>query len=527
MSVNINIDTNILSECPICLRPMLQFVIMADGCAIHRICGEEYITKTFQPKGLRTNLPLQNNNLIDNNYANNLIKHLIETTESLNDYVIDLTDDEIYDLKKFITTSPKMMNLLSDRLHVLNKFYLTEITTAMNNSNEIKAVSLLESFLKLPNMNASTFINIPDEKSDTLLIRACRERMSRMCLRLLECENININHVNNVGNNALLYASGLAIFNVVKKLVHLGANPNFSNPIGITPFLFACSIFNEKSISNALFLYEYVNDINQQANNGFTALVCACYHKNISIVDKLLSNPTIKVNLKDNYGKTALYYACSNKLEDIACRLLLMDDNINETNNDNHIYFMIACKNNMKKLCKLLLSGPTINLNLKDNTNNTALHYACFYKLENIACRLVSIVNNINEINDAGYSPLMIACIAGMKKLCKLLLSIPTIKLDLIDNNGKTALHYACSNKLESIACKIVSMVDNLNDIDNEGRTPLMLACTNRMEKLCKILLFNPTIKLNMKDVFGNTALHYAYSNKLENIAQRIESLII
>lgn len=446
-------NTDILLNCLICLRPMLQSVIMADGCAVHRMCGKQYFAKITHSnkKGLRTNLPLQNENLLDNYYTNDLIKYFIESSNQLNNYVIDLTDDEMNDIKIFISSSPKIITLLFDRIHVVSMFYLTDIFTAIDEFDEITALSLLENLLKLP--NASTIINIPNDHSYSLLILAAYKKMSRVCLRLLECKNIDINYVDNVGDTALICISDYGFFDVVKKLVCLGADVNHSNSIGNTAFLVACwgkDIMSEKT---ALFLYNYVQNINHQNNNGVTAISLALKYKKISIIDKLLDNPLIDPNYKCINCVNLSYWACDNDMEYIAYKLALMSNDLNEINNDGQSLLMRACINNMKKLCKFLIFNPTVKLNQIDNFGKTALHYACSNKLENIACRIVLMSKNINEIDVKGRTLLMHACINNMETLCKVLLNKPysILSLNLKDKYGKTALAYALKNKNNAI----------------------------------------------------------------------------
>lgn len=127
----------VLPECPICIRPMLQSVVMSDGCEIHRTCGQKYFDATVNLISLKTYCPLQHRQLVENHILNAKIKHLIETTKTLDNYIIDLSDDEVIDLSDLIVNSPRMRMLLANRLNFSKKQIITELFNDFD-MNELK-----------------------------------------------------------------------------------------------------------------------------------------------------------------------------------------------------------------------------------------------------------------------------------------------------------------------------------------------------------------------------------------------------
>ena len=55
---------------------------------------------------------------------------------------------------------------------------------------------------------------------------------------------------------------------------------------------------------------------------------------------------------------------------------------------------------------------------------------------------------NINGVNSYGCTGLIWATLSGKTEVSRILLSCNNIKIDIKDECGSTALHYACENNL-------------------------------------------------------------------------------
>nr|WP_064591283.1 ankyrin repeat domain-containing protein [Orientia tsutsugamushi] len=184
---------------------------------------------------------------------------------------------------------------------------------------------------------------------------------------------------------------------------------------------------------------------------------------------------------------------------------------INLQDEDNYTALHYAVIYNQIEIIKIILEYNP-NINLQDNLGNTALHYAA-------ACGYTSIVelllkydpDCINLLNEDNWTSLHYAAAHGNIGSIKLLLKYNSEISNLQDIWGNTALQYAaeCGNtKIIKLLLKHNPGVINLLDEDN--RTALHYAAAYGNIGSIKLLLkYNSEIS-NLQDIWGNTALHYA-----------------
>jgi len=107
------------------------------------------------------------------------------------------------------------------------------------------------------------------------------------------------------------------------------------------------------------------------------------------IVSLLISRTLININAQNYQGRTLLRLACAGGQTELA--KLLLDNNADPN---------IKCKDGLTALSRsvilntnatilMLLSNKNINVNLADNTGNTALHNACLVKNMEALCLLL------------------------------------------------------------------------------------------------------------------------------------------
>ena len=248
----------------------------------------------------------------------------------------------------------------------------------------------------------------------TLLINFVIEENINMIEFLLN-KNANTELTDIDGNTALLYAFKSKNLEIIKLLLEHGSNIEHANFDGETCFGISIQLF-DKDILNFL-IDEYNFDINFIDENGknilhlfITQYISKTLNYLIDPVDfiKFLIDKKININLLNSQNKTALIRLC----------------NLSDTN---------------EEIIKLLLSNNA-DVNLKENTGNTALTYAignCNYNLVKL---LVEIGNaDINVITNDLDTPLTIATIENSFEIIKYLVE-RGVNINSQNKFGNTAL---------------------------------------------------------------------------------------
>lgn len=121
------------------------------------------------------------------------------------------------------------------------------------------------------------------------------------------------------------------------------------------------------------------------------------------------------------------------------------------------------------------------DLNLSTNSTNRAgmspLHFAAFAKSTRTASFLLNCGAFVDPRDDAGRTPLMVACQKGDNAMCAVLLDRGA-SVRKIDKNGESALHHAARGKC--IACVRTLLRqprEDPNCCNFVGETPLHTAC--------------------------------------------------
>ena len=104
-------------------------------------------------------------------------------------------------------------------------------------------------------------------------------------------------------------------------------------------------------------------------------------------------------------------------------------------------------------------------------------------------------------------------CHGGCQEvILKLLLEQPSIKVNLVDMEGCTALHYAASEGHRNAVALLIADLPTWAEVVDGELTALMWSVMSSNFEAAKLLLDNPRVDVSWKNSLGLSALHMAFS---------------
>ena len=141
---------------------------------------------------------------------------------------------------------------------------------------------------------------------------------------------------------------------------------------------------------------------------------------------------------------------------------------------------------------------------LKEELNLDLLKYSKKGDKEKIL-ELISNPNiNINYKNEEGWTALHFACDEGNLKISEILIK-SNINIDIQNNEGKTPLHISAFNGFFDISKLLVENGANLNTLDNENNLVIHLCAQNGHSELLAYLLDKNIENIFKKNKYGKT----------------------
>ncbi|OAA50927.1 Ankyrin repeat-containing domain protein [Beauveria brongniartii RCEF 3172] len=162
------------------------------------------------------------------------------------------------------------------------------------------------------------------------------------------------------------------------------------------------------------------------------------------------------------------------------------------------------------------IQSARINLGVKDEHGNTALHFACIGGNTEIVANLLDVLDqdDVHVQNALGDTALHLACTEGNVEIAEKLLALGNrANFSLQNRRGETALHLACKKgNLETVERLLAVMDPDAANLQNEtGETPLRLAVRAGSADIVAKLLDRLDIDdVRSQDKRGDTVLHLA-----------------
>jgi ankyrin repeat protein len=387
----------------------------------------------------------------------------------------------------------------------------------------------------------NSVINATNQAGATPLIVAASLNHVEICNFLID-NNADLNATSASGSTALQFAALKGQLDLVKKLIEKGAKVNVWNNQGRNSIHYA-------AFSGNIELFKYLEgkglDMAPATADGGTMLHWACYGGNIEMV-KYLLNREFSLKSVDKDGNSVLHWASiGNNLEMLK---FLVDEKGMDVRMDDHtasnVLQAAASRRNLDGVKYFLSKG--FKIDEKFENGESLIHLAGSIGDVDFLKYVIEKGADVNATNNRGSTALNNAVFSGNIEALAVLMdngavlapsickesacaSSPTplhqatwrapnvveyfikreVDINTLEDNNKTALHYAFQgDSIRSIKLLCDAGI-NLNQQDKNGMTALHVGIKRgKLDGIKLLMKYNPEV--NITDISGKSPLHYA-----------------
>lgn len=236
----------------------------------------------------------------------------------------------------------------------------------------------------------------------------------------------------------------------------------------------------------------------RNSNNSIFEAVIRNNTKSVEYMIKKGADPTVT----DKNGMSLLHFVSDPSL---ALILLINGVDVNSSNRSGSTPLHWVVSQNREDIAKLLIAFGA-DINRKDNKGNTPLHYA-ISSTDKILLLLIKSNADVNIRNKEGNTPLVSALLQNNTNSFRYLILAGAENIK--NNTGISPSILATIEKSPEIKLGLTSTA--LDPIIREIFVENYLAATT---------LINENTPIDNVDIYGNTALHWAFEKKNRDLTQ-------
>lgn len=291
-------------------------------------------------------------------------------------------------------------------------------------------------------------------------------------------------------------------------------------------------IFDIVKTSNYEKIFDYIHiDLNIRDENNVYLLNYSLM-KNDSKMAKILLDNGAQTDIKDDDGKSILYYPIKYDNIELIKNILLINSksisisihNIKDNNGNISIHYAIKLKK--LDIVKLLIDNGS-NVNYVDKDGNNSLHLAIMTRKFDIVKAITPHITNINLQNGKGNTAIQLAAQLENSLTFNYLLEHNEININ-IRNHGEERSPLITSVVINNNyqVNKLINAGADVNVQDYYGNMILHYAIINDNLNVLSNIINNPQINFNLWNIYGNLPFHIVFSKKYENYSQYMDIMI-
>ena len=320
-------------------------------------------------------------------------------------------------------------------------------------------------------------------------------------LKYLVDKDIDIDLKNKSGWNCLHIPTFCGHLHFCKKLINQhNFNVNLPDNEGWTALH-----FSERNGSYQLFSYflDIRTDIHLKNNSGWNYLHNAALYGHLNLCKALINKQNFDVNVTDNSGWATLHYSARNGSYELLTYFSESGNDIYLQTNDGSNCLHIAALWGHLKLCDTLIVIKEFDVNVVSNDAWAILHYTAINGSYELLKYFTDIGIDIDIKTNLVWNCLHIAALYGYLNLCKNLIENPNFDVQMIDDDGWTALHYSARNGSYELVTYFDEMGTDIYVTNNSAWNFLHIAAFNGHLKLCQTLVEKHKFDVLIPDTYG------------------------
>ena len=357
-------------------------------------------------------------------------------------------------------------------------------------------------------------------KGNTCLILAARNGHTETVRYLVGLPEVDVNRrdSSNDYETALHCATNKSHADVVQVLIDAGADIDTKNEDGDSPL--HCAI-DSGALEVVKVLVRGVAGVRLTDDDGHACHILAASNGHTETVRYLVGLPEVDVDSRDSNNETALHCA-ARELHPEVVQVLIdagADIDAENENGDSPLDYVVEQRaSGALEVVKMLvragasvtenyglsiaaffghtetvryLAGlPEVDVNSRDNNNDTALHYAAQQESHAEAVRvLIDAGADMDTKDDGGHSPLHFASRSGALEVVKMLVEAGA-GVCLTDDDGLTCLILAASNGHTETVRYLVGLPEvDVNHRNSNNETALHCATNKGHRDVVQVLI--------------------------------------